>query len=545
MTKIVIIGIDGATLDLIKPWAKKDILPTFKKLISEGCFGRLKSTTPPLTAPAWVSFATGKNPGKHGIFDFVEREENSYKFRLIDASKINGLSFWKIASNYGKKVGVFYLPITYPPEEVNGFIIPGLGAPRREGTIYPPEMRNELIKLDGYVDLIEKPFRIPKGDRAKALKENIIRITKICLNISLYLLRKYKPDLFITYFEEVENSHHDSWKYFDPRLPTSKTLGAEAYKDLIKTAYIEVDKALGKLIEEFGNEYNFIINSDHGYGLRYKAGKHKFISGLITELGLTQMKMSKYLIFKSGVNKDRLSDIISRFRLNALLARIIPQKIISTIPEKINLEDINWKKTIAYSFGDPSYVYINLEGREPEGIVKKEEYGKVREYIIEKLKEIKDPKTNTCIFEGIYKKEELFYGDKLEKAPDIICITKEFPTLLRDDIILDNFNGSKDMIMDWHHQYGIFFAWGECFKKGLELECEIKDIAPTVLYMLGIPIPKDMDGRILLEIFKEDKKSEIVYEDMKKEKTVMYKEKISEKEEEEIKKRLKDLGYVV
>ena len=543
MRKLMIICIDGATLDLIKPWAHKEILPTFKKLIAEGSYGKLKSTTPPLTAPAWVSFATGKNPGKHGIFDFVQRESNSYKFRFVDASKRKSTTFWKIASNHGKKVGVFYLPLTYPPEEVNGFIIPGLGAPKRQGTIYPQKMRRELIKLYGYVEIVEKSRHIPKGDRAKVLKESVSKITKICLDISRYLVKKYMPDLFITYFEEVENSHHYAWKYFDDRLPTSKTLGTKAYRDLIKTAYVEVDKALGKLIDEFKEEYDFIIVSDHGYGLRYKAGKHKFIGGLLAEIDLMRLKTSKQLIFR-GFNKDKLYNILSKLKLNAFLARIIPRKIISALPEKINLEDVNWKETIAYSYGDPSYVYINLKGREQEGIVKKEEYERVRDEITRKLREIKDPKIDESVFEMIYKREELFQGNSLEKAPDIICITREIPTVFDGERFENNFSSSIDMITDWHQQHGIFFAYGKSFAKGKEVNCEIIDIAPTALYFLGVPIPRDIDGRVVTKIFEKKLEPPKYLDVEQKKKTLDYK-KLSEKEEKEIKRRLEDLGYLV
>jgi predicted AlkP superfamily phosphohydrolase/phosphomutase len=136
--KVIVIGLDGATLDLILPWVQKGLLPNFQRIIKKGIWGHLTSTIPPFTAPAWTSFMTGKNPGKHGIYDFMVREPGTYTSSSVNASFCDADSLWRIIGSEGKKVGVINVPMTYPPEEVNGFLISGMLTPSNTDTFSHP-----------------------------------------------------------------------------------------------------------------------------------------------------------------------------------------------------------------------------------------------------------------------------------------------------------------------------------------------------------------------------------------------------------------------
>src|SRR4030042_6947088 len=137
--RVIVMGLDGATFDLILPWVEQGYLPTFKRLMKEGAWGELESTTPPLTGPAWSSFITGKNPGRHGIYDFVKRNPQGYQWQTINATHRDGMSLWRLLSDHGRKVVVFNVPVTYPPEAVNGVMISGDLPPRKAPDfIFPP-----------------------------------------------------------------------------------------------------------------------------------------------------------------------------------------------------------------------------------------------------------------------------------------------------------------------------------------------------------------------------------------------------------------------
>src|SRR5215813_2846442 len=149
MSKVVILGLDGATFDLILPWVQSGKLPHFAQLLHQGISGRLRSTVPPMSPPAWNSFMTGKNPGKHGIFDFTGRKPQSYETSFINAAWRRAPDFWQYLTEAGKRIAVLSVPFTYPPEKVNGIMISGFDAPGIAGLVdrsatYPPELCEEI-----------------------------------------------------------------------------------------------------------------------------------------------------------------------------------------------------------------------------------------------------------------------------------------------------------------------------------------------------------------------------------------------------------------
>src|SRR5260370_25764040 len=119
--KIIIIGLDSATWDLIKPWAAQGLLPNLSQLAEKGVSGELESAIPPLTPPAWTSFMTGQNPGKHGIFHFLEKQPGAYAMRYSNAGSRRAPTLWRMLSGAGHTVGVINVPFTSPPQPVNGF----------------------------------------------------------------------------------------------------------------------------------------------------------------------------------------------------------------------------------------------------------------------------------------------------------------------------------------------------------------------------------------------------------------------------------------
>ena len=196
MQKNLIIGLDGTTLDNIKPWAEQGYLPTLSWIMENGAYGHLTSVLPVLSSAAWSSFMTGTNPGKHSIYDFVRRDKDSYRLRPIRRDKIRVASLWKILSKHGYKVGVINVPITYPPEEVNGFLVSGLGTPNHRPFTYPIELESELTDLN---------YRVNKRvhyhpDNEEAYLQEVYDITKSHFDASIRLMNSCDWDFFITVF---------------------------------------------------------------------------------------------------------------------------------------------------------------------------------------------------------------------------------------------------------------------------------------------------------------------------------------------------------
>src|SRR5437899_5513091 len=143
--KVVIIGLDAATWTLIRPWMAEGSMPNWAKLIKAGVSGTLESILPPITPPAWTSFMTGKNPGKHGIFHFVETEHGGYAMNYANATSRRSPTVWKLLNNAGYSVGTMNIPFTYPPEPLDGFQIAGMGTPSENSPfVHPPSLRQGL-----------------------------------------------------------------------------------------------------------------------------------------------------------------------------------------------------------------------------------------------------------------------------------------------------------------------------------------------------------------------------------------------------------------
>jgi predicted AlkP superfamily phosphohydrolase/phosphomutase len=144
-SKVFAIGVDGGTLELVRPWAQAGKLPTFARMMAQGAVGELESTIPPITGPAWASFMTGKNPGGHGVGDWMRRVDGGYRLTPVNATEIKSRLFWDLLGQAGKRVGIINVPVTYPPRPLNGFLISGLLTPRgSQDFTYPPALAQEL-----------------------------------------------------------------------------------------------------------------------------------------------------------------------------------------------------------------------------------------------------------------------------------------------------------------------------------------------------------------------------------------------------------------
>jgi predicted AlkP superfamily phosphohydrolase/phosphomutase len=501
--KVLVIGLDGAEPSLVFKWAKEGKLPNIAKLMENGAYGKLKSTIPPITGPAWVSFMTGKNPGKHGIYYFLQRKKNSYQRKLVSSKSINGKTLWRILSDAGLKVGVVNVPLTYPPEKVNGFIVSGYMTPSEKvGFTYPENLKNLLLKMGYRINDNEK-LRFYEGGRRYL--EDLYDVLRRQNSVVLYLIEEYDWDFFMYVFQGLDHVQHIFWKYMDSAHILHDSEAEAELKNAIENYYKECDKQIGEMIKKSEKNILIILLSDHGFG---RCVKRIYINNWLLKKGLLALreKYGKSLSNKEHISKQSMYRLLVKFRLEKL-SKIIPKKIKDQIPSNIpEYSDIDWQKTKVYAHGAYPLIYINLKGREPQGIVEPgEEYENLRNYIINELYKLKDPETGEKVIDKIYKKEEIYWGENLDKAPDIIAIQKDEYTITTfGDISSNVISPIKDGGTGTHRIYGTFIASGNRIKKININDVEIVDIFPTILYYFGLPIPKDVDGRVLKEIFVED-----------------------------------------
>lgn len=548
MPKVVVIGIDSATFDVVEPLVEQGKLPVLSEFMKRGAWGRLQSTIPPVTPPAWTSLVTGKNPGKHGIFDFYGYTTNGYERPIVNSQAIKAKTLWNILSEGGKSVGIINVPLTYPPEKVNGFLIPGMqyAFDVNKGFTYPKDLLSEIEERFGKYEVIYGDERSLYTNELDHFVLKWKEITRKRQEIILYLIEKYNIDFFMPIFYSIDPIQHHFWRFYDESHPQYDEKLAKKYKNVIPEFYQIIDTYIGQILDKLDKNTTVFIVSDHG------AGSH--LGGFYVNKWLMKEKLLKvkkryqpllwvrwpHMFFKvlKKFGYPAIAWTIPLFLYNQLKDRVDPR-------EGLKLSEIiDWKRTKVYSGNYTEQgIYINLKGREVNGTVEQSEYKQLRDYLIEKLLKIVEPKTGEKLVDAVLKKEEVYNGPYLQFAPDLFIIMKDGKILIQKDMHNGIFHYNPH-IGGTHRVDGIFLARGNLVNGPLKL-CNLKivDLAPTILYLMGIEIPEDMDGRVLKEIIKDDflKQHSVDYgvSSRIEDRQGTY----GEEDAEKIKENLRNLGY--
>jgi len=562
MNKVLVIGMDGATFDLIDPWIKEGKLPILEECIRQGTRSALLSTPLSNSAQAWSSFITGKNPGKHGIYDFFETLPYSYGVRFLNASFRSGKSLWRMVSEAGKKVGIINVPITYPAEEVNGFLIPGLDSPGMNGNFaYPRGLMEEINEHIGEYVLEAGIWGYIRRGKPQIALEKLLEMVKTRTAAAKYLIQNKDWDLFMVVYTATDKVQHHFWKYIDPMRPEfSKDY---SYSSAILQVYQQIDRSIGELIS-LAPDASVIIMSDHGAGASSR--NTMFINRWLQKEGFFYFKDSAGISGRWSRLKyiflEKINNKIKKFfprKSKEILLRLFP-KLRDKVDSVLFLPGIDWSRTVAYSRENHPAIFINTKGREAKGIVEPgKKYEGIRNQLIKKLQKLRDPDSGQLIIGKIVRSEDVYNGPKKFKAPDIIFqwnqhlyvhrpsgVGSNKPVLERldDKALLSSENTIRPSGI--HRDYGIFIAFGNYLKKSNDLDgAKIYDIAPTILYLLGIPIPDDVDGRVFEGAIEDD----YLLKNQIKKSAIFTKEEGAPQdfdpgEISDIKKRLQGLGYI-
>lgn len=525
MVHVLVVGIDGGSFNIIDPLLEKGLLPNFKKLIDSGVKSYLESTIHPSSEQAWPSFYTGTNNGKHGIFGYLKRNRNDYSFRIISYLDVKSDSVFKIASKNDKKAIVIGMPLTYPVEKINGYMVSGLFCPGKHVQwTYPEDFKSEVNKISpNYImDLAQCNVK----NKEELMKKNLECINETG-DLACKMIKDYEWDLFTVVFSSTDKIQHKFWKYYNQE--------GSNYKNAINGSYIEIDKYLGKFLDLVPKDTVIFIVSDHGF-CKLKGGV--MINNILKDNGYMVTKKSELssMIFKICAKfLFKIHKKVFGMRYKSILKKYFP-KIGSKLASSLAYTNVDWAKTKAFTVSAGN-VCINLKGREPEGCATKEEYEKIRDSIINALKEVKDNDVN--VFNKVFKREEVYDGDSLEEAPDIIVNFRDGyrgimfgfggneVIIKSDDIFIADNSGT-------HAQDGIFIASGYGINGNLKNKPRIIDLVPTILMLLGIKPTKEMDGVVLNNIFNKN----IIKIKISKDKKI---KQSRDKEKEIISKAVKDL----
>jgi len=552
--KLMVVGLDGATWDRMGPWMEAGRLPNLERLVREGTSGSLRTVVPPVTAPAWTTFMTGLNPGRHGVFEFIVRLRPGLREVPVNATLRDGTPVWTLLSEAGRRVVVVNVPVTYPPEKVRGIQISGFLTPRgRRDFAHPPGVLDELEAELG-------PYQLYHGEvyrpgRAGPVLDELYRVFDYRLGVARCLAQK-DWDFFMVHFWGVDRAQHELWHLGDPEHPAYDRSEGSTFGPRLIDYYRRVDEGIGELWDlARARDAAFLLMSDHGFGpitrflivnvwlleqgfLVLKRRPLSLLRRLAFQAGLTPAKAYR-LAMRLGLAKMRLSGgVSSRKGLVDQVQRVF-----------LSLADVDWSRTRAYSKGNYGQIYVNLRGRETFGSVEPgEAYERVRDDIVDRLRKTPDPGNGAPLFGEIYRREEIYEGPYVDLAPDVVFLpadmsAKALGTLdfASNRFIEPTYGNSGD-----HRMEGILAVAGGGVRVGHRIEgARILDLAPTILYLMGAPVPRAMDGRVLVSLFEPGRMEEhpVEFEDRELIRGMMG-ETFSPEENEEIRRRLRGAGYV-
>ncbi|MCD6320948.1 alkaline phosphatase family protein [Candidatus Bipolaricaulota bacterium] len=494
MCELLVVTWDGAPPERVSSWAQKGVLPNLAELRESGAFGPLESTIPPITGPAWASFHTGANPGVHGVFGWAKRIEGSYETVLVDSRSLGATTLWEVVGRR-EPVGVLGFPLSWPPREVQGFWVPGFLAPPQASS-FPEEALAFLRKA-----VPDFRFSPPEWTRAISPEEwavELVGFARAMGEAALHLARRYRPRLLGIHFHVTDTVQH--------YLFGSKE---------VEEVFAAVDRELGRLVEALRPRWVFVL-SDHGMG---EAVYDFHVNTWLLREGYLRLKsrpgsLLRRTLFRAGITPRRLHTLGERLyplarRLGLLrdFGDIWARGGVATFLRGIFLtpRDIDWRRTVAYSHAEVGHIYLNRRGREPLGLLGEKEARRVREEIVQGLRELRTPDGKPLLGK-VFFGEEVYEGPRAHLGPDILFLSRGMRTFAKGlGFFLSREIFTPSVVKGGHRLQGMLLVHGEGVAHRGVQGARLWDVAPTVLGLLGAPLPTTMDGRPLEELFPEGK----------------------------------------
>jgi len=350
--KLIVLSIDGVPIDLLKRLMQEGVMPNLAELASHVGIRSMHSVHPTVSCVAWAGYSTGMNPGKHGIYGFIDRQPNSYNLMLPNSSNLAAENIWQILSRAGMRVFGLNVPSTYPPKEVNGILIGGFLAPSLEKVAYPSQESDYLSSIDYRID---SDAQLARRNKRAMLEDLDITLARR-MEAMFHYLQKDNWNFFHTHIMGTDRINHFLWQKMEQGDP-------EFYHGF-RDYYARIDRAVGKLLEQLDDNTPLMIFSDHGFCALKQ-----------------EVQLSRYLV-QTGWT--------------------IPAE---TIKHPLSIEP---SKSRAYCL-IPGRIYINLQGREPGGIVPLEEYQQTREQLTNDLLKLQDPDTGSQVIRKVIPREDIYW----------------------------------------------------------------------------------------------------------------------------------------
>ncbi|CAN5516173.1 alkaline phosphatase family protein [soil metagenome] len=432
---------------------------------------------------------------------------------------------WKLLNNAGYSVGTMNIPFTYPPEPLNGFQISGMDTPSESSPfIHPPSLRDELMNHLGAIQLdLRFLGAMSTDERRHQVLAEMEQMDKQWTKAALYLLENHPQDVMMFVFMSIDTVQHYFWQYMDPEHFLYDPKLAPRFGDAIRKVYERLDAAAGQIIDRLPADTTVFVVSDHGGGP--VVDRTIYLNRYLAQLGLLHYQEKATSAVRTiGMKALRAGYSLLRNSLSSRqksrLASLFPKLHKKSEEAYSSFTSIDWSRTKAYCsevLASPPSIWINLKGVKPQGTVAPAEYDSLVDLIIAKLAELKDPRNGKPVINRVYRRKEIFHGPFANEGADLILdwwsensLFSTQPSFPEDTdkpalIIREHMPSETSEWGGTHRLDGIIVGRAPALKAGAEIEnAHLIDVAPTILHLLGVPVPDDMDGDVLTEAFRPE-----------------------------------------
>jgi len=505
MPRVLLIGLDAASFNYLDPWFAAGELPNLAQLMDRAARGVLRSTIPPVTSVAWTSMVTGLNPGRFGLYDVIARQGYGYQFIPATFLNTHRRALWDQLSQRRRRVAVIGVPSTYPASPVNGVMLTGFDSPQSgERLAHPPDLFDHLARADlkypweALANLRELERRRVVGERLDDYITCWRSITKAKGDITRWLLASQPFDFCMVVFSSTDHIVHHTGQ-----------------RDRVLQVYRHVDEAVGRILESVDLTTTWLLlASDHGstetdylialYRLLHEHGWLAFRD----ELAVENLRW----IFLRTVPQLEKTVVRLWQTLPPLVRRTFSWPFVHLDPRlQSTYSNIDWSRTRVYAPSSHGPLYLNVRGREPQGIVEPgAPYERLRDEVVAALMEARDSNTGHPLFAWVRRGEEVYKGPYATPPPDLVFEPADWRYKVvtgfhSHAVVRPNRHRRVGYVEHgWHTPWGIVALTGPGVRPGTLEEAHIADIAPTVLYLLNEPVPDDLDGAVLQAAFRAE-----------------------------------------
>jgi len=474
MTQTVVIGLDGGNWPLIEPWIDEGRLPVIEQLRDEGASGVSRSCLPPVTCPNWKCYASGKNPGKLGVYWWERIDTTDRSIHLPDSRDFRSPEIWDYLNDEGLSAGVINLPMSYPPREIDEFIIAGGPRSREVDYTEPPELQSELESRFDY--RVHPQNVLTSNSDADAEVEMVYDLLRTRMEVLKTLLDERDIEFAHVTLFHLNVLQHYFWNEAETRR-----------------AWEIVDEELSYFLE---GDFNLVLVSDHGCT---DIDTVFYINRWLEENGyLTTKRSLASRLHDVGITQERIASVVRQFGLEKYIRPLIPRQIIERFPtnegvvREEKLDMVDWTETTAIASGQ-GLVYVVTDDES--------ERAEIRSALIEDIRTATGA-DGSPLTKEVYTREQLYHGGEVDKAPDIVFDQR--PGVHTSEAI-----GPDEVLStpeDWLGENvpeGMVVFHGEGIDATELDEISITDVAPTILHWLGLAVPEDMDGDPLQTVFSD------------------------------------------